>query len=147
MYPSLLVTHSLIRYFVLIFMIWVIVKSYLAWRNGASFTAADTKASLWLVILSHVQLLLGLALYAVSPYVKFTATTMKDATSRYWAVEHVLMMLIAVTLITIGRVRSKKAATDAARGKALFWFNAVALLLIVVAILTSDRGFFSLRTA
>lgn len=147
MYPSLLITHSLIRYFVLIFLVWVILKSFYAWRSQGGFSPADNKAALWLVILSHLQLLLGFGLYAISPYVKFTASTMKDATTRYWAVEHVVMMIAAVTLVTIGRARSKRAATDTARGKTLFWFNAIALLLIVAAILSSGRGFFSLRTS
>lgn len=147
MYPILLLTHSLVRYFILIFLIWVIIKSFSAWRSANGFTPADEKAGVWLLILSHVQLLLGFGLYATSGWVQFSPETMKNAVLRYWTVEHIFMMIIAIALITIGRISSKKVSDVQVRGKRLFWFNFVALLLIVVAILSSDRGFFTLRTA
>jgi hypothetical protein len=147
MYPLLLLTHSLVRYFILIFLIWVILKSFAAWRNNGAFTAADDKASLWLLILSHIQLLLGFGLYATSGLVQFSSTTMKNPVVRYWTVEHIFMMIIAIVLITVGRISAKKITDPQSKGKRLFLYNAIALLIIVVAILTSDRGFFTLRTA
>jgi tetrahydromethanopterin S-methyltransferase subunit E len=147
MYPILLLTHSLVRYFILIFLIWVIIKSFSAWRSANGFTSADEKAGVWLLILSHVQLLLGFGLYATSGLVQFSPETMKNAVLRYWTVEHIFMMIIAIALITIGRISSKKVSDVQVKGERLFWFNFAALLLIVVAILLSDRGFFTLRTA
>lgn len=147
MYPLLLLTHSLVRYFILIFLVWVIVQSFKAWRQSAPFSSADEKAGVWLLILSHIQLLLGFGLYATSGLVQFTPTTMKNDVLRYWTVEHIFMMIVAIVLITLGRISSKKVSDVPIRGKRLFWFNMVALLVIVVAILTSDRGFFTLRTA
>jgi hypothetical protein len=147
MYPMLLLTHSLVRYFILIFLIWVIIKSFSAWRNNGVFSATDEKANLWLLILSHIQLLLGLGLYASSGLVQFSSDTMKNPVVRYWTVEHIFMMIIAIVLITLGRISSKKITDSQQKGKRLFWYNALALLIIVVAILTSDRGFFTLRTA
>ncbi len=147
MYPMLLLTHSLVRYFILIFLIWVIIKSFAAWRSNAAFSAADEKAGVWLLILSHIQLLLGVGLYFTSGLVQFSSDTMKNPSVRYWTVEHVFMMVIAIVLITVGRISTKKITDPQAKGKKLFWYNAVALLIIVAAILTSDRGFFTLRTA
>ncbi len=65
---------------------------------------------------------------------------MKDASTRYWTVEHNFMMLIAIVLITIARISHKKLPTDEAKHKRLFVLNVIALLIIVVAILYSGRG-------
>ena len=140
MYNTLLHTHSSLRYLVLLLLIAVVVKSLLGWLNKSSFSKLDNKLSLWLLILTHLQFLSGLFLYFVSPFVQFSSTTMKDHTTRYWTVEHGFMMLIAIALITVARVSHKKLATDEAKHKRLFILNALALLIIVIAILFSGRG-------
>lgn len=144
LYSNLLLFHSLIRYFVMIFLVIVVVRSYMGWSKKTGFTSVDDKSGLWLLMLTHTQLILGVILYFVSPHVKFDANTMKDAIQRYWTVEHVFMMIIAVTLITIARVSSRKMKDETAKHKRMFVFCLIALLLILVAIFTSGRGFFSL---
>lgn len=104
----------------------------------------DDRFSLWLFALAHSQLLLGVTLYFVSPRVIFSGESMKDATLRYWLVEHGFMMLIAITLITIGRISVKKTPEQVQKHKKLFIYNAIALVIIITAIAMSDRGFFSL---
>jgi Na+/citrate or Na+/malate symporter len=69
---------------------------------------------------------------------------MKDATTRYWTVEHVTIMIIAVALITAARITSKKMAADAAKHKRLFIFNAIALVIILTGITLSGRGIINL---
>src|SRR5882762_11958662 len=140
MYNALLHTHSSLRYLVLLLLIAVVVKSLLGWLNKSAFSKLDDKLSLWLLILTHLQFLAGLVLYFVSPFVQFSSTTMKEHTTLYWTVEHGFMMLIAIALITVARVTQKKLATDEAKHKRLFILNALALLIIVIAILYSGRG-------
>jgi hypothetical protein len=140
MYTALLHTHSSLRYLVLLLLVAVIAKSLIGWLNKRPFAKMDDKLSLWLLILTHTQFLLGLLLYFVSPFVQFSATTMKDSTTRYWTVEHGFMMLAAIALITVARITHKKLTTDNAKHKRLFILNAGALLIIVVAILYSGRG-------
>ncbi len=147
MYPLLLVFHSAIRYFVLIFLIIVIVRSFMGWSKKGAFTGNDNKMGTWLLMLTHMQFLLGLILYFVSPAVIFGANTMKDATVRYWTVEHITIMLLAVVLITVGRVTSKRLTVPADKHKRMFIFNLIALLLILAGIFMSGRGFFELRTS
>jgi hypothetical protein len=83
-----------------------------------------------------MQLLLGIFLYFLSDVVQFNEGTMSNKDLRYWAVEHVSIMAIAITLIT-----SKKMTSDEAKHKRMAIFNAIALLLILMAIAMSDRGF------
>jgi hypothetical protein len=65
---------------------------------------------------------------------------MKDATNRYWTVEHVSMMIIAVVLITVARSTAKKMTVDQSKHKRLFIFNSIALIIILASIAMSGRG-------
>jgi uncharacterized membrane protein len=139
MYTGLLHTHSALRYVVLIGLLIVIVTSLLGWMNRKPYTNTDNKLSLILFIATHTQLLVGLILYFVSPFVKFGETTMSDKMTRYWSVEHIFGMLVAVVLITVARSTSKRMTDDNARHKRMFIFNFVALVVIVAIILMGDR--------
>jgi hypothetical protein len=143
MLDLLLLTHSVIRYFVLIFLLVVIVRSFMGWQQKSTYAALDDKLSLWLFIFTHTQLLIGLILYFVSPVVIFSGASMHEKIARYWLVEHATMMLIAVVLITMARITAKKMTEAVAKHKRLFIFNVIALLIILVAIAQSGRGFFS----
>jgi hypothetical protein len=108
LYKILLMTHSGTRYLVLLFLVVVIVKSLLGFAGKKPFGKADNLLSLFLLIFTHIQALSGLILYFVSPWVKFDSTTMSDRLTRYWTVEHIFAMLIAVVLITVARSTSNK---------------------------------------
>lgn len=139
----LILTHSTLRYFILVFLLILLYRSFQGWQKKGEFTATDNKVSLWLFILTHSQLLLGLILYFVSPLVIFDGASMKNAMARYWLVEHVTIMLIAIVLITMARVTAKKMTDAVAKHKRLFIFNLIALILFIMAIAMSGRGFFS----
>jgi hypothetical protein len=145
MHDLLLLAHSVFRYFALIFLIVLIIRSLMGWMNKSAFASLDEKFSLWLFIVAHTQLLLGLVLYFISPVVIFSAASMKDSVARYWLVEHLSIMLIAIILITVARISIKKISDGAAKYKRLFIYNFIALILILVAILQSGRGFFSIH--
>ena len=142
MYSTLVVLHSSLRYFILLFLIIIIIRSLMGWQKKEVYTKNDDMLSLWLFILTHTQLLAGLVLYFTSPFVVFSGASMKDSILRYWLVEHNTMMLIAIVLITMARITAKKISDSAARHKRLFIFNAIALVIIVVAISMSGRGIF-----
>ncbi len=140
MYTGLLHTHSGLRYVVLLLLVIVVAKSLVGLLNNKPFERGDEKLTLWLMIATHIQLLVGLVLYFVSPLVKFGADTMKDSVTRYWTVEHSFIMLIAVVLITLVRTSTKKLPGDKAKHKRVFILSVSALVLIVLAIVMSGRG-------
>lgn len=144
MQDLLVLAHSILRYFLLVFLLIVIIRSLIGWQKKSEYSALDEKVSLWLFMLTHTQLLIGLILYFISPLVIFSGASMKDPIARYWLVEHITMMLIAIVLITMARITAKKMSDAVAKHKRLFIFNAIALLVIVAAIAHSGRGFFSL---
>jgi hypothetical protein len=140
MYPGLLHTHTLLRYFILLALVAVVVVSLYKWLSKKPYTNLDNKLTLYLFIFTHLQLVVGLILYFVSPNVKFNEFTMKDSSLRYWTVEHIFLMLVAIALITLARTGARKIESGTLRHRRLFIYNAVALLLIVVSIAMSGRG-------
>lgn len=144
MYIGLLHTHSILRYLVLILLLIVIIKSFLGFSGKSSYSKIDNALGLSLFSVTHTQLLVGLILYFNSPWVKFSGASMKDAVLRYWTSEHIVIMLIAIVFITLARVTSKKMSDGTAKHRRMFIFNLIALILILVGIAMSQRGFFSM---
>jgi hypothetical protein len=134
MYGILTPIHSFLRWAVLILLLACIIKSLIGVVSKKAFAKSDDKVSLYLFIATHTQLLVGLILYFVSPMVQFNSNTMTNTELRFFTMEHSVMMLIAIVLITMGRIMSKKQPTDAGKFKRLFWFNLIALIVIIAAI-------------
>lgn len=142
MYTGLLHTHSLLRYFILIMLVVVIVKALMGLINKQPYGKWDNKLGLYLFIFTHMQLLFGLILYFVSPRVQFGSTTMSDKLTRYWTVEHITAMLIAVVLITLARTTSKRMTDDIVKHRRMLTFNSLALVVIVGTIMMGGMKLF-----
>lgn len=138
MLNGLIHAHSGLRWIVLVLLIAATFKALMKWRSNVNYSAGDRKLNLFAMISMHVQLLLGLALFFMSDKVNFSQ--MKDAMYRFFTVEHSVMMLLAIALVTIGHSKSKKAADDAGKFRTIFIFYGIALLLILVAIPWPFRG-------
>ena len=140
MYQILLPIHSFLRWAMLILLLACIIKSLMGIVNKTAFGPSDNKINLFLFISTHTQLLVAILLYFVSPFVKFGGDTMSNGEIRFFTMEHSAMMLIAIGLITMARITSKKAPTDLAKFKKLFWYNMLALIMILVAIPWPNMG-------
>ncbi len=138
MYTGLLHFHSALRYLVLIFLLVTIIKSFAGWLGKKEYSSLDNKLSLFTLIAVHTQFLIGLILYFVSPRVKQAlsdmGTAMQNSELRFWAVEHISTMIIAVVLITVGRSTSKKTMEATGKHKKVALFFLIGLLLILFAI-------------
>lgn len=138
MYEILLRSHSGLRWVVLILVLGSIGRALTNMSSG-KFTALDDKLSLFSLISAHIQLLLGLGLYFISPFVKAAmeigmGEAMKDSVMRFWLVEHLTGMLIGIALITVGRVAAKKATEDKAKFKKIAIFFTLGLIVILATI-------------
>ena len=135
MYEGLKHAHSGIRWIFLALLIYAVINAFLKWRGNKNYTEGDRKVGLFTFITSHIQLLLGLVLYFISPKVgSMSAEVMKNATARFFTVEHITMMLLAIILISIGYSRAKKAVDSGVKFKRTFIFYLIALILVLVAI-------------
>lgn len=138
MYQGLLHSHSLLRYILLIVLLLAVVNAFRKWQGNKPFSPMDNKLSLFALIFTHVQVLIGIVLYVISPLVKQGLSqmpeTMSDTILRFWVVEHLVGMLIAAVLITIGRARSKRQTTDAGKNKQVAIWMGIGLILIIASI-------------
>ena len=123
----------------------MIITSLVGLTSKKPYTDTDNKLGLGLFISTHLQLLLGLILFFISPAVQFSGDAMKDPTTRYWLVEHNTAMIIAIVFITLARTTSKKMVTSGDKHKRMLIFNLIALVIIIAAISISGRDFIFFR--
>lgn len=136
MYETIQVLHSYWAYLVLIILIIAVVNAIAKSIGGKEYSPKDFRISLFTLIVSHIQLLIGFILYFVSP--RFAAFSelgmggvMKDAVNRLYLVEHPLINIIVVALITIGYSKHKKKLTSAPKLKTIAIFYTIALVFLV----------------
>ena len=129
--------HSFLRWALLLLMLVSIVKAAMSTSGKNPYTSSDRKRTLFTMIAAHLQLVIGIILYLQSSVVQSglsnMGAAMKNPVTRFWTVEHITTMIIAIVFITIGNIRSKKMDTDAGKYKqVLIWFG-LALLVIIAA--------------
>ena len=133
MYNGLLHAHSGLRWVVLVLLLAAIFNAF-SKKKGGIWTPKDKKVTLFAMIFTHIQLLIGLVLYFISPKVSFGEGMISDSILRFYAVEHLVTMLLAIALITIGYSKSKKAESDAKKFGAVATFYLIGLVLILAGI-------------
>ncbi len=134
MYNGLLHAHSGLRWILLLLLVAAVVNALIKWQKSQAYTAGDRKIGLFAMVFTHIQLVLGLILYFISPKVVFAAESMKVAALRFFLVEHITIMLIAVAVITIGHVKVKKTLDDESKFKKTFIWFLTGLVLILIGI-------------
>ena len=133
MYTGLQHAHSGLAYLLLAALIFAIVYTLIGFMGNKPFTEGNRKIALIGLISAHIQLLVGLILYFVSPLgmSNFSGANMKDATSRLYMLEHPLMMILAIVLITVGYSRAKKLQDSNQKYKKILIFYTLGLILIL----------------
>ncbi|MBM3168774.1 MAG: hypothetical protein FJZ76_05815 [Bacteroidetes bacterium] len=133
MYTGLQHSHSGLAYLALLALILVIVWALIGSLSGREFQENDRKIALIALILSHLQLLIGLILYFVSPkgFPMLTGGGAMDAAARLTALEHPLINIVAIVLITIGYSRAKRLETSKGKFRSIYMLYAVGLVLIL----------------
>lgn len=124
--------HSGWAYIALLALVVAIVIAVLGLQGKKEFTAQNRKISLFALIAIHVQLLVGFILYFVSPLGFQSFGQMKDAALRLTSLEHPLLNVIAIVLITIGWSQHKKLNTSEAKFKKIATFYGLGLVLILL---------------
>lgn len=139
MYTGLLHTHNMFRWLVLIVIVLAVVFAFIGWFNKRDWNKKDNTTGLILTIFMDIQFLVGIILYAfVSPLTKAAfsdfGAAMKNSALRFYAVEHILLMVIALILVHIGRSKSKKVVAPWKKHRVAAIYYGIALVLILVGI-------------
>ncbi len=128
MESGLLHLHNFLRWVILFFLILSLIQAF-GKKEGLK------KTSLWLLIASHITLLIGLYQYFTGSFgyklieANGFAAVMKNSVLRFWAIEHMTGMILAIVLITIARGKSKRGGYSAAG-----WLYLIALIIILAVI-------------
>ncbi|MFD0749494.1 hypothetical protein ACFQZS_05025 [Mucilaginibacter calamicampi] len=138
MYSTLLTLHSLTRWPVLGSLLFALFWAYRGWLLNKEFTTFDDRVRTIATSFAHIQFVLGLCLYFISPIVSYFlhnfGTAVHERVIRFFGMEHVTMMIIAVGIITVGSGKAKRLKTDKEKFKTMaVWFT-IALLVILSSI-------------
>jgi uncharacterized membrane protein YfcA len=138
MYSTLLSLHSWVRWVVLVFLVYSIYRAFMGYNQNKAFSKTDNAFRHWTATVAHIQLMIGIILYTQSPIVKFfwtdTKTTWQNLDLTFYGVIHILLMLTAIVVLTIGSALAKRKPTDKEKFKTmLVWFSIV-LIIIFIAI-------------
>lgn len=138
MYNTLLALHSFTRWLVLASLIFAIFRAYRGWVLKQSFLKFNDTVRHITATISQIQFLLGIALYLISPIVAYFLhnfnTAVHDRVMRFFGMEHITMMFIGISLISVGSAKAKRQATDPQKFKTMaIWFT-IALLIILTSI-------------
>ena len=126
--------HSAARWLLLVALAVSVGYSFYAVFRKIGLSASGRLFSRITMYLAHFQLLIGILLYLISPKVVFDMSSMKDPILRFHLVEHLLAMIVAITLITLGYTGLKKAGPSYSSSRRICWYYGIALLLILLVI-------------
>ena len=135
MYSFLKTAHSYWAVIVLFLLVFAIANGLVGIAKKKTFDSTDFRRSLFVLIISHIQFLIGLILYFVSPRLSQwgngVGEVMKDSTARLYLVEHPTINLLAIVLITMGWSMHKRQSLDAKKFSRIGIFYTLGFLLIL----------------
>lgn len=128
--------HSGLRWVALVLLVLTVVRSVSGWRGNTPFSEGQRKLGLFTMITLHIQLLVGLMVYMTRGWIGMLKAegTMSNSYTRFFAVEHGSLMVLAIVLGTLGYSLSKRAADDATKHRKQAMYFGLALVLILAAI-------------
>lgn len=125
--------HSGLRWVALGLLIFALFNALKGKKSG-EYIKKDKMINLFTMISLHTQLLIGLILYFSSDKVQFIKGWMKNPLLRFYGMEHFLMMIIALVIITIGRKKAEKIEDARSKHATIFNWYLIVLIIILVAI-------------
>lgn len=127
--------HSTLRWVVLILMIVAIAKAFNAWRNKQAF-GGTRKLALYAMITLHLQLVIGLVLYFTRGWYKKWSdeNMMSDTLTRFFTMEHLVVMILAIALATIGYSGAKRMSDEIKQNRRVFIYYVISFILILSSI-------------
>lgn len=137
MYTTVQFLHSWWAYLLLLIVFIATVNALMGFFGNREYKPKDFRLALFALIVTHIQFLIGLILFFVSPNAlqaitnNGMGTVMKDSTLRLLAVEHPIIMILMVVLITIGYSKHKKKLVSKPKFKMLAIFYTLALILML----------------
>ncbi len=128
--------HSFWAILTLLMLVITVVNAIISLTSNKGFGEKDLRIPLFTLIVTHIQLILGLiVLFGSAHFIFFKdngmGAVMKNAEARLFIIEHPLIMIIAAVILTIGFKKLKNKATDKGLFKTIAVYYGIALLLVL----------------
>lgn len=130
MLSGLVHAHSGLRYIVLLLLLLAVINALLNVKSD-NYLKKDKMINLFAMIGLHIQLLLGLILYFISEKVNFEIASSSD---RFFTIEHAIMMILAITMITLGRRKAESQELNQTKHRMILRYYLLGLIVIFIAI-------------
>lgn len=136
MYIILKQLHSFTAYFAILFLVIAITWSFYGWFSKKNFTKTSKNIILLGLIGTHVQMLIGIVIYFVSPLglSNFSGEAMKNSLSRLYILEHPILMLLGIGLITYSYSKSKRNMNSHNKFRVIAIFYSLGLIAILLRV-------------
>jgi hypothetical protein len=139
MYSAFLLIHSLLRWAVIATALYAVARAIGGVTGRKAWSPADTASGRWFTIAVDLQFVIGLVLYlALSPFIRDAwadmGATMRNAPLRFFVVEHLFGMIVALGLVHVGAVKIRKATDAAQKHKLAAIFFGIAIVVILLSI-------------
>lgn len=139
MYTGLLHLHDMLRWLFLLSSLVILVRYFTAWASDKRWKKSDNILGIIFTSIFDLQVLIGLILYFFySPLTQIAfadfGAAMKNPDLRFFAVEHITLMLLALGLVHIGKAKSKKAKAEKAKFRIAATFYTLGLILVLAGI-------------
>lgn len=138
MYAILIFTHSLFRWLVLVSLLFAIYRAYRGWLADKTFTPFEDTIRNFATAVINIQFLIGLWLYFKSPVVgtfwSNFSTAIHERELRFFGMEHVTMMFVAVSIINTSAQVVKKRSNDKAKFKTVAIWLTIGFIIIFFSI-------------
>ena len=128
--------HSGWAYITLIILVFAVVNALIGLTSKKEFQDRDLRISLFTLIVAHLQLIIGFIAYFLSAQFAYVldngmGAAMNEPEIRLFVIEHPLMMILAIVLITMGFSKHKKQTTDNGKFKTIALYYGIALLFVL----------------
>ena len=138
-YNIILAIHNIVRWIVILFGILALARAYSGWLGRRPWTETDRKVDTFFSSAMDTQLLLGLILYfflspVTRPIFQNFGAAMNNPQTRFFGLEHIFYMFIAVVLVHVGSVAARRAAQPVAKHRNAAIAFTLAAILIAIAI-------------
>ena len=134
----MLFIHSLLRWLVLISLLYAIYRAWTGYSSNRVFTKRDDAVRHWTATIAHIQLVAGMWLYTQSALIKYFWGNFREAVHQqepaFFGLIHISLMIIAITILTIGSALAKRKETDKDKFRTMLIWFVMALIVIFIAI-------------
>ena len=138
MHQILLHIHSYWRWLVLVAILIIVIKSIIGYKSDSIYNSKDGILRKIVISILHIQFILGSIIYSFSPLVKTffknISENIHEREIRFFAIEHSLMMLVAIVIVTIGAVKVKKQSDSKLKYQTTYVWFGIALIIILLNI-------------